>query len=82
MEDAVSDAILTQHTDDKVLDSLIELAIISIREGKELTPNLLDEPSLWRRHFLEWVEKALEEASKAQEALDAEKKKIAKGLMK
>lgn len=82
MEEAVSDAVITQHTDDDILDGLIELAIICIREGRSLTTNPLDEPALWKRHFLDWVELALDEAAKAQDIIDKEKEKIAKGLLK
>jgi len=70
MAEAISDAIITQHTDDVVLDLLIETAIVAIQEGRALHPNPLKEPIWWRRYFLDWVSDGLNEAAKVREEID------------
>ena len=68
MEDTVKDAILEQKTGDLYLAKLIEITTLSLREGRPLFPNLMDEPVMYTK-FHQWVLEGLAEQSKAEEAL-------------
>ena len=61
MEDIVKDAIITGDTDDRVLDLLIDIVVSSIQDGRPLFPNVMTEPSFYRRYFRRWVAEALAE---------------------
>lgn len=74
MEEAVEEAMLTEHSDDPVLPLLIGLAVTSITEIRPLFPNPFDEPVFYRRYFRKWVESGLEEVSKIQTALEEAQK--------
>jgi hypothetical protein len=70
LEEAVSDAIVTERCEDAVLARLIELAIIDIQEGRSLFPNPLDEPVMYHRHFKRWVQTGLTEAQAIREKVE------------
>lgn len=74
MEEAVEEAMLTEHSDDPVLPLLIGLAVTSITENRPLFPNPFDEPVFYRRYFRKWVEDGLEEVSKIHKALEEAQK--------
>jgi hypothetical protein len=70
LEDEVNDAVLTGHTDDKVLDTLLDITIASIKSDREVFPNPLTEPIFYRRHFKKWVQQSLEERALLEQALN------------
>ena len=61
LAEAVNDAIITGHTNDEVLDLLLDITVVSITEGRPLFPNPLEEPVFYRRYFKEWVLEGLED---------------------
>lgn len=68
MEEHIKDAILVNEFHDLVLLRLIELTVASIRSGRSLFRNLMDEPAFYRKYFQVWVHEALEERDKLQSA--------------
>ena len=56
---------MLERTDDTVLKTLIELAVVSIDEERPVFPNPLDEPVLWRK-FRTAVYHARSDAKKAR----------------
>lgn len=70
MEEHVKDAILTNEFTDLVLLQLVELTIYSIRNDRPLFPNLMQEPTFYRKNFRQWVVEAMEEKRVMDEAQD------------
>lgn len=68
LENSAKDAILEEETSDPVLKSLLELAIVSIRQDRNVF-GLIDEPILWRK-FIGWTRVGLDEAQAAAVALE------------
>lgn len=60
MEEQVKEA-LSGESRDFHLGALLEITVLSIREGRPLFPSILDEPVFYRRHFKRWVEEYIEE---------------------
>jgi len=67
MQVEVKDAIFEGYTDDRVLTSLIVLAMQEISTGSRLFESPLDEPILYSRHFRPWVKDALAGLKKLEE---------------
>jgi hypothetical protein len=78
IEEAVEEAILSGQTKDHVLASLLEVTIISTRDGRPLFPNPLDEPILYRQ-FQRMVASALGEADKVEDERQQAIKKFSGG---
>jgi len=73
MEEAVSDAIITERCEDIVLARLIDLALVEIREMRFLFPNPLDEPVMYRRYLKPWVSAGLAEAEAIRDQIEKKK---------
>lgn len=69
MAEQVKDAILLNEFDDLVLLRLIEMTVASIRSGRPMFPNVLDEPAFFRKYFRAWVEEALDERDRLAASL-------------
>ena len=69
LEDAVEDAILTEHTDDPVLRLLLEIAIAEIAEARHLFDNIIDEPVFYKRYFIKWVTQSLQASAEAEKLI-------------
>jgi hypothetical protein len=60
LEDEVYTAV-TEGTEDLVLSTLINITLRSIRTGRELFQDPLQEPVFYIRHFRPWVQAALDD---------------------
>lgn len=69
MEEAVSDAILTQDISDPVLAVLIRIATVSIKDNRPVFPNPMHEPVLWTM-FIKWVSDGYVAASKVKQIME------------
>jgi hypothetical protein len=64
----VKDAIYAGASeDDEILNLLLRLAAVEIRDGRRLFENPLDEPIFWSKHFKVWVRDSLEKVIKMEE---------------
>ncbi len=55
---------------DAVLNSIISLTLASIDEERPLFTSILDEPVLWKRHFVRWIKEYLEEEDVVRRATE------------
>jgi hypothetical protein len=74
IEEAFKEAILTGGTKDRLINDYLNIITSSMRTGRPLFPNLLDEPVLYTMIY-EWVQEAIQAQARIttqQEALTPE----------
>ena len=68
MEEAVSNVIHGDDTDDEVLSKLVEIAVVSETENRPIfTDFFRQEPVFYRRHFRGWIKDGIREVMKIRE---------------
>ena len=64
LEDEIKDAIISEHTDDRILGQTLMIVINAIQTDRHLYANPLDEPYFYQQYLRRWVEEGFEELAK------------------